>query len=48
MGLATRVPFEVSFAPGDQNKTVWYLVRAINAKGQPGPLSDQISGTIAA
>jgi hypothetical protein len=48
MGLATRVPYVVQFGPDDKNKTVWYLVRAINAKGQAGPVSDQISGTIAA
>jgi hypothetical protein len=48
VGLATRVPYTVPFTPADANKTVWYLVRAINAKGQAGPLSDQISGTIAA
>ena len=48
LGLATRVPFTAQFAPEDKNKTVWYLVRAINAKGQAGPVSDQVSGTIAA
>ena len=32
----------------DAGKTAWYIFRAVNAKGEGGPQSDQISGTIAA
>ena len=48
MGLATRIPYPVPFDPADANKIAWYILRAVNGKGEVGPQSDQISGTIAA
>lgn len=48
VGLATRVPYSVTLDAADKGKDAFYIVRYINARGEAGPTSDQVSATIAA
>lgn len=47
-GHATRNTFNVSHSPADAGKKAWYLAHWINSRGQRGPVSAVVSGTIAA
>jgi hypothetical protein len=47
-GLATKAEFEVDYNGPDVGKTATIVARWYNAKGETGPLSDPITGTIAA
>lgn len=47
-GLATKPEFEVDYDAADVGKTAVIVARWTNAKGQPGPVSTPITGTIAA
>lgn len=46
--LITRSPYKVEFAGADAGKTVYYLARWVNQKGQPGPWSDVTVATVPA
>jgi hypothetical protein len=47
-GLFSRPRFGIDFPAGDGNKTVWYIVVAVTAKGLVGPMSETLEATIAA
>jgi hypothetical protein len=45
-GLSTRSPFVIKYNLGDTGKTVWYRVRWVNGKNDPGPWSEIVSAVI--
>ena len=47
-GFVSKTRHTVEFPAGDGNKVVWYIAVAANAKGQTGPMSETVQGTIAA
>jgi hypothetical protein len=47
-GMASRVPFTISFDAGDVGKTAYIYARWLNAKGEVGPWSTVTTSTIAA
>lgn len=48
VGLATGNTYVVNHAPATAGQTAYYLARWINGRGQRGPVSSVVSGTIAA
>jgi hypothetical protein len=48
VGQTTRPDFTVPFEPTDAGKTAWILARAVNNKGETGPLGTPVPVTIAA
>jgi hypothetical protein len=46
-GFSTKSPFTVKFEFEDKGKTVYYRVRWVNAKNEPGPWSELVSAVIA-
>lgn len=48
LGMITRSPNLEEFAPADGGKTAYYIGRWVNTRGEPGPLSEIASATIAA
>jgi hypothetical protein len=46
IGTQTRTPFTDVFAPADAGKSVYYVLRWVNKKSQPGPWSDVITAKI--
>lgn len=47
-GIATRADFEVDYDAGDIGKTATIVARWFNPRGEPGPMSNPITGTVAA
>jgi hypothetical protein len=45
-GFATRSPFIIRYKLGDTSKIVWYRIRWVNAKNNPGPWSEIITAVI--
>ena len=48
INIETRSRFEMTFPGSEIGKTAYYGVRWINNRGEEGPMSIMISGTIAA
>jgi hypothetical protein len=48
VALDTRTPYTLDFPSVDGGKTVYYLLRWVNTKGQKGPWSATYSGTVLA
>ena len=48
MGLASKAEFTLSYEPEDVNKQATIVARWINRKGEVGPVSNPITGSIAA
>jgi len=46
-GLQPLVLFESKFALADVGKSVWYIARYINTRGNPGPWSNAVSAAVA-
>jgi len=42
----TKTPYVAHYAGADANKTAYYMLRWVNAKGEPGPWSAVVSATI--
>jgi hypothetical protein len=45
-GFSTKSPFQITYALADTGKTVWYRVRWVNAKNEPGPWSEIVYAII--
>ena len=46
VGTLTRTPFTDVFTAADAGKTVYYLLRWVSTKSQPGPWSDVVTAKI--
>ena len=46
LALDTRTPYVAEFEAGDAGKTAHYMLRWISTRGEPGPWSPTVSGTI--
>ena len=46
LALDTRTPYVAEFEGADAGKTAYYMLRWINTRGETGPWSSTISGTI--
>jgi hypothetical protein len=46
VGISTRSPFIIKYGLEDAGKMVWYRIRWINAKNEPGPWSEIVSAII--
>ncbi|MGH6629317.1 MAG: hypothetical protein ACREB3_06270, partial [Burkholderiales bacterium] len=48
LAVDTKTPYLAEYEPGQGNQTAHYILRWVNTKGQPGPISETISATIPA
>ncbi len=46
LALDTRTPYVTDFEAGDAGKTAYYMLRWISTRGETGPWSQTVSGTI--
>lgn len=46
LALDTRTPYTVEFEAADAGKTAYYMLRWISTRGETGPWSQTVSGTI--
>lgn len=47
VGNATRFLYTVEYAMSDVGKTVWYIARYVNTRGEAGPWSNAVNATVA-
>jgi len=47
VGNATRFLYTVEYTLSDVGKTVWYIARYVNTRGQPGPWSNAVNAAVA-
>ncbi len=46
LALDTRSPYTFDFEAADAGKTAYYMLRWISTRGEPGPWSQTVSGTV--
>ena len=46
LALDTRTPYVTEFEAGDAGKTAYYMLRWISTRGETGPWSQTVSGTV--
>jgi hypothetical protein len=46
LALDTRTPYTVEFEAADAGKTAYYMLRWISPRGETGPWSQTVTGTI--
>jgi hypothetical protein len=46
VALDTKAPYKVAFEGGDGGKTAYFMLRWVNTKGEPGPISETVAATV--